>query len=194
VTASKIKVVALLARAGAGKSTAAQHLVDQHNFVIVSFAGPLKRMARDIWELSDDQLFGSQEHKETVDPRWNRTPRDCMQRLGQAARTHVDEKVWIDALLGEIWRHHNYYGRDKFVIDDCRYTNEAEAISTSPMIHGRVVRIDCLMRDTKEAESTHPSEAEVALVPPSNIAAIVVNEKTPAFFRALDKLVEGLWK
>lgn len=188
---SGLKLLGLLGRAGSGKSAGAEYLEWQHGFKIISFAAPLKRMVRDIWEFSDDQLYGSTESKERVDPRWNLSPRDCFQRLGQSARTHLGEDVWVRALIRTIRGQDDGKGDRLFVIDDCRYANEVSAIISWQL--GRVVRIDCPVQDTNKTHSSHPSETQIDSIDSAFIYDTIINEKTPAFFHALDKIVKEAW-
>ncbi len=58
--------------AGSGKDTSADHLVKNHNFVKVSFADPLKRVARDIYDFSDQQLWGPSSERNKPDKRYLR--------------------------------------------------------------------------------------------------------------------------
>jgi hypothetical protein len=60
-----IHVVALLARAGHGKTTAANYLRDTYGVSIVSLAAPLKKIAKVVMGFSDAQLYGTQEEKES---------------------------------------------------------------------------------------------------------------------------------
>jgi dephospho-CoA kinase len=62
-------IIGLLGKAGSGKTTVANWLRDSYGAQKFSYAAPLKEMARRIYGLSDAQLFGTQEEKETIDPR-----------------------------------------------------------------------------------------------------------------------------
>lgn len=173
----KTTVIAFLARAGSGKTTAAQYLVENHNAVRLSFAGPLKELARGLLEFNDEQLYGSL--KETVDERYELTPRTFLQRLGNQARQIIGETVWVDAALNTIQQPFNQ-GR-LIVIDDCRYPNEAEAISMLYRLgdgstEGFVVKIVSPDR-TSSADPYHPSEAGVDLVPEGRLFATIVNDQ-----------------
>jgi hypothetical protein len=185
-------VIALLGRAGSGKSTAANYIVDNYNAERVSFAGPLKKLAKLLLELSDEQVYGSQEVKETVDPRYGLTPRVFMQRLGNGAREVIGKTVWVDACMFNIL---NTFSNDPskrvFVIDDCRYRNEAEMVCNNPAIRGLVIKLVCPDAQTA-ADPNHPSEAEVDLVPPQHISATVVSKRSPGSVDLLDRVKKAL--
>lgn len=188
-----IHVLGLLGKAGSGKSTAAQHLVKTVGAVRVSLAGPLKEIAKVVWEFSDDQVYGDAAIKEMIDPRWNMSPRVALQRLGNSARKFIDPEVWITACFRDIQRRAETNAARIFIIDDCRYINEAAAIATTTMFSGRVVRIDCPVRDSG-ADPLHPSEAEIDRVPHEYIWDTLVNDKTLTFFDRLELCVRSLWK
>lgn len=161
-------VIAFLARAGSGKSTAADYLIEHHGAVRVSFAGPLKELARGLMDFNDEQLFGSL--KETVDGRYGMTPRAFMQRLGNNARQCIGETVWVDAALNAIKKQE---GR-LVVIDDCRYPNEAEALAALP--DSRVIKIVSPDRNSA-ADPNHPSEAGVDECRPEDIYQTIINDQ-----------------
>lgn len=141
-------VVGLLGRKGSGKSTVAKIFIEQRCFVEVSFANRLKKLAIELFNLSYSQVYGTIEEKETVDPRYNKTPREIMQHIGGSMR-EIHNGVWIDSLLASI--------KYDSVISDVRHINEAEAIRKKG---GLVVKIVRPGFDTG-AYNDHPSETEV---------------------------------
>src|SRR6266404_2066963 len=100
-------LVGLSGLAGSGKDTAADHLVAKHNFVKVSLADPLKRMCRDAFDFTDDQLWGPSEKRNAPDERYRRKPTQHMLH-GRDFNTTTDkcytcgaEKPWPPGLGGE---------------------------------------------------------------------------------------------
>ena len=59
--------------AGAGKDEAAKQLILSHNYTPLAFADPLKRILKDVFDWSDDQLWGPSENRNKEDPRYPRT-------------------------------------------------------------------------------------------------------------------------
>ena len=182
------RVVAFLGRAGSGKSTAAKHLVEKHGARLVSFAGPLKRLAKRCLPFDDEQMYGTQAAKEEVDSRFGLSGIQFLQRLGDGAREEIHQGVWVDAALTEI---HKLWEEDPsrglFVIDDARYVSEAEAIATDASVFGHVIKLLC-----PDAESTrdmdHPSEAQVDQVPPQFISHAIHSSKSPESVDLLSKV------
>jgi hypothetical protein len=123
-------VVGLTGYAGAGKSTAAQYLVERHGFTRLSFAAPLKKMllTLDPYVSSDfdDQCYRVSEildtHGETAAKKLFPEYRRLLQVLGTDCIRAVDENFWLNAAMGHI-------GDGKYVFDDVRFPNEAAAIA-----------------------------------------------------------------
>lgn len=173
-----IHVIALLARAGHGKTTVAKYLQDQYGAKIVSLAGPLKRCAKKVMNFSDEQLFGSQEQKEAIDPRYGFSPRRFLQLLGtEGLRGEFGPDVHVQALLRWIElddansEEHNVY-----VIDDARFLNEVRAVVEQENFHGACLKIVCV--DVPATAGDHDSEKGIDLVPKELIAATVTSSRS----------------
>ena len=57
---------------GAGKDTVADELVRSHGFVKMGFADPFKRFVQDVYDFSDDQIWGSSKYRNGADRRYFR--------------------------------------------------------------------------------------------------------------------------
>jgi len=66
-------IIGIAGNAGVGKDTVADHLVKNHGCVKVSLADPLKRICRDVFNFSEDQLWGPSEKRNEPDRRYPRT-------------------------------------------------------------------------------------------------------------------------
>ena len=69
-TAGKMNIIGIAGKAGAGKDTVANILVEKFGYAKVSFADPLKRVALDLWGFTEEQLWGPSEKRNEPDPRW----------------------------------------------------------------------------------------------------------------------------
>src|SRR5690348_1545544 len=174
---NKPVVIALCGRAGSGKTTAAQYIVEKWGAKRVSFATPLKLLAMHLWDFTPEQVYGDAVIKETVDLRYGITPREAMQRLGDGARRFIFPNIWIRGCFNEIMNEHNLgaAGHDLFVIDDCRYQNEVYQITDCEDFDGYVVKLVCSNRISTDA-GTHPSEAEVDMIDTATLCAVVCSE------------------
>jgi hypothetical protein len=190
-------LIAFTGLAGSGKSTAADHLVQAHQFTRLRFAGPIKAMCRALG-LTDEQVDGGQKEVpcqllthanfslllERIpdafqwmgvrppmgtrrgpygEPMLNMrsyqfasaalvgiitqaitegesqggaTPRLLMQLIGtEWAREQIADDFWVRLMRYRVEQSPN----TPFVIDDCRFPNEAEAIEE---LGGQIIRID----------------------------------------------------
>lgn len=159
---NRIKIVAFTGRAGSGKTTAAQHLVDAYGATRISFAEPLRRIAKDVFEFTDEQLRTST-GKEAVDRRYGFSPRESLIRLGRSARENISPDVWVGAAFNSILRR----GSGLYVIDDLRYPNEALRLAESG---GFLIKMVC----EGYPHPPIPSESSVDAIRPELIDATVV--------------------
>lgn len=129
-------IVTLSGEIGSGKSMIAQYLEQEHNFVSLAFADPLKDTLSAIFGWERNLLEGahaeSREFREKVDKWWDDrldldediTPRWAMQFIGTSLfRKHLSQEIWCASLEKRI--HDIQATRDcNFVISDCRFIDE----------------------------------------------------------------------
>jgi hypothetical protein len=142
-------IIGLLGKAGSGKTTVANWLRDSYGAQKFSYAAPLKEMARRIYGLSDAQLFGTQEEKETIDPRHGKSARQLLQFLGtDVCRDVLGADVWVNAAMSSL------RNGITWVCDDLRFPNEAIVIQKRG---GVVVKLICPDRPSND-NGEHASE------------------------------------
>lgn len=147
---SAFRIIGASGRARAGKDSIASILVEKHGFIRRGFADPLKNAAREIFGLTDAQLYGAE--KEAIDPFWEKSPRQIMQLLGtECVRNQIDRDAWVKSMRRFVERA-RADGARGVVIPDARFPNEADAIRAWG---GEVWRVT---RPGIEAVSPHPSE------------------------------------
>ena len=66
-------LLAISALAGSGKDTVTQLLCERYGFVQVAFADVLKRILRDVYDFTDEQLWGPSEKRSEQDERYPRS-------------------------------------------------------------------------------------------------------------------------
>jgi len=161
--------------AGSGKSTAAHFLLEERGFYPVSFAGPLKTMAR-AFGLSDRELNGDLKEVPSIHL-CGKTPRQFMQLLGtEFGRQMIGADLWLRAFRREAQRLYRD-GWTSLVVDDVRFENEATLIHE---MGGRVIRIE-RPGSGSVSGAGHASEAGIA-----KIDAVILNSGS------LDKLRENI--
>jgi hypothetical protein len=172
-------IVALLAKAGHGKTTIAKHLEETYGTKTISLAGPLKRAAKAVMDFSDAQLWGTQAEKEAIDPRYGFSARTFLQRLGtDGLRAFFGPDVHVNALLHQIAEEGlQSPSRPTYVIDDVRFPNEVAAVVESEHHAGVCIKIVCEDAPVMAEGATHASEMGIDKVYPGHIAATVVSSR-----------------
>lgn len=130
-------LVSFVGSIGAGKSTCAKYLEENHGFTRVRFAGPLKDMMKAIG-LTDAQVDGD-EKEISLPILGGKTPRHAMQTLGtEWGRDCMGPHFWKDLWKSKVKKILDSGGR--VVVDDCRFENEDVEIRNLGGIHVRVHR------------------------------------------------------
>lgn len=96
--------------AGAGKDAVADRLVEKHGFVRIALADPLKRICQDVFDFTDEQLWGPSSARNAPDQRYCHT-RYLKQDGGEYVDTYVSPRMalqtlgteWGRALYGDVW-------------------------------------------------------------------------------------------
>jgi len=65
-------IIGFCGQAGSGKDTSADFLVKNDQFVKVAFADPLKRICQEVYDFTDDQLWGPSSSRNAPDVRYPR--------------------------------------------------------------------------------------------------------------------------
>jgi hypothetical protein len=165
-------IIGLSGYAKSGKDTVADIIIsiDSKQWVVKKFSGKLKQIASLLTGI-DINKFEDQDFKDQIMPlewveQWVEGTtkyykimkvRDFLQKLGtEAVRDGLHKNAWVNALMSD------YYGiydidtdvtnMPNWIITDCRFPNEFEAIRQSG---GVVIRIS---RNGVKPVNAHPSE------------------------------------
>lgn len=170
-----------------GKDTAAMYLRSKfaHKAVQVSFADKLKDTVIELFDLTREQCYGSIEYKETIDARYNLSPRQIMMFVGDKLR-EVYAPVWIDHVFNKTIPRLEVQGNSLFIISDVRYKNEADLIRSHG---GQVVRI---LRDNSGVHLSKDHPSENALLDYSFDHIIENNGSFEDFYSKLDCLMDTI--
>lgn len=133
---NKNTILGLVGFIGSGKDTAADYLVNFHEFKRESFASTLKDAVAAVFNWNRDLLEGrtkeAREWREQADEWWSTrlgqdvTPRRVLQYWGtDVLRNHYHDDIWIASLENKLRT-----AKDNIVISDCRFPNEIKALRT----------------------------------------------------------------
>jgi hypothetical protein len=142
-------IVGFVGFIGSGKDTAADYLVNFHEFRRDSFANTLKDAVANVfgWDrvLLEGRTKEAREWREKVDTWWaerlnmpNLTPRLMLQLWGtEVCRNGFHDDIWIASLENKMRK-----TGDNIVISDVRFPNEIKAIHNAGGIVVRIKRGD----------------------------------------------------
>lgn len=213
-------ILGVMGNAGTGKDTFANHLV-LHGWVSISLADPMKRIAKEIYDFTDEQLWGPSSERNKPDMRYLRgdathlTPREVLQRLGTEVGRYCYQDTWVDLTLSDahkILRQTHVYSKSKgaeriypkymysgpppipfgVVIPDVRFENEIQAIHKSG---GKVVRLkrQTAVNALEIGVKNHASEAEQLAIPDSAVDYVMdVEDGLENFYKQIDQFLKEL--
>jgi len=135
-------LIALSGYARSGKNTAAQFLVDDRGYKDIAFADVLRECVMALDPIVDSSglrykqallEFGYEESK-VLFPE----VRSVLQRMGtEVGRNILGENIWVELTMGKIM---DDPAQKNWVITDCRYPNEYNAVNMAGGANVRIVR------------------------------------------------------
>lgn len=136
---------------------------------IVKFASPIKKVLKELFEFTDEQLEG--DSKDLPDPRYEMqsgkflTPRHAMQRFGTEFARGCYPNIWVDACMREVLS--NARKGVVSIITDLRFDNEAEMVRG---LGGKIIKVE--RPGLQVLPGQHASENGITLPPD----AVLVND------------------
>lgn len=164
-----VTMIGLSGPAGCGKDALADHLVAEHGYLKIRFAGYLYRMIYQLPYLEEFR-WTDREWKEAIHPFYGVSPRRMLQTLGtEWGRELVNDNLWIKLIEWLIEFQH--ISHRFFVFPDLRFANESEWLTK---YGGLTVAIQRPFSTSikRTLERSHSSEEYRLLVD-----EIVVNDK-----------------
>jgi hypothetical protein len=150
-------IIGISGKLGSGKDTVANTIkkIDP-TFQTKAYAYKLKQIVSILTSCPIEHTM-SQEGKNSYVPEFDMTIGQMLQKLGtNVMREGFNENVWINALMIELNKIEGNY-----IVTDCRFKNEAEAIKKAGGILIRVERPVNPIAANSNRDLTHPSETDL---------------------------------
>lgn len=154
------KLIGLIGRAGVGKDTVRQMLVDEYGFDGIAFADPIRAMLGALLDMVHQHHghMTQRELKEQPIPTLDVSYRELAQKLGtEWGRNLVDPALWVRVLAARVAAMRSM-GAHHIVVSDVRAANEALWIVQNG---GELWHI---VRPSADPVREHSSEADVDFV------------------------------
>lgn len=133
-------VIGMIGKAGSGKDTVADYVVEKYGFKKIAFADPLKQAVQIIFDVDDDHMY-DRDMRELPLPGWEPwSVRKLLQFVGtELMRNQIDEDIWVKNAASRARR------ISKCIISDVRFPNEVTDMRSrledqSKMVFVRVTR------------------------------------------------------
>ncbi len=209
-------LISLTGNTGVGKDTMADYMMARYGFVKISMADPFKRIAKEVYDFSDEQLWGPAEARNQEDKRYHRpdgtflTARIVTQLLGNELSRLAYPETWINYMQRVVKKiraggfyserqgafllpnkKSNYAG---IIVSSCRFRNEIEAIKA---MGGSTIRLKRPALSTKSFTTTgiqkHVSETEQLALPDDFFTHVIqVPEGISQFHKVIDSFMQKL--
>lgn len=151
-------IIGIVGNKNVGKDTLADYLVKKMGFIKYAFADPLKEGLKELFGLTDEQLYGDE--KEIYDPIWETTPRELLQFFGtEVMQFKIQELLPNLKRTFFLKRFQQFVELNKYeniVVSDIRFQHELDQILT---YQGIVIKI--IREDASQTFLNHLSESEI---------------------------------
>jgi len=160
-------IIAICGAKRSGKDVLAKCLINKYNYEKLSFAEPLKKAVKELFNFNDiqvgiDEENGNGEEKDIIDDRWGITPRKALQYFGTEIMQYkmnelipnINREFFANILLSKIVENKNY------VISDMRFLHEYEKIKGLNILIIKVIRPSLIKK-----RDEHISENEYEQIP-----------------------------
>lgn len=148
-------LIGICGKAGAGKDTVGDYLVEEYGFERIALADPIKRLVQDIFVLDDHTVHDREAREQPLDNWEGWTVRKLLQFIGtELFRENIDDSIWVKSLWYQIQN-----SNKNFVVTDIRFPNELEFFVENGKDEFFSLKVNRPGRDGSVGLTGHASEA-----------------------------------
>lgn len=116
-------LIGICGKAGSGKDTIGDYLVENYGFERIALADPIKRMVKDVFVLDDHTVYDRVARERDL-PEWNGwSVRKLLQFVGtELFRRNIEPDIWVKSL----WLRVKSNPDKNYVVTDIRFPNELQ--------------------------------------------------------------------
>jgi len=175
-------LVGVCGKAGSGKDTIGDYLIEKYGFKKIGLADPIKRLVKDVFALDDHTVFDRVAREQPLEHWEGWSVRKLLQFIGtELFRDNIDDSIWVKSL----WHKVSKDKKNNYVVTDVRFPNELEFFEENAgddFVSLKVVRPGYI---GKVGLSDHVSEAYDL---PAEI--VIKNDKTlKILYNKVDKIL-----
>lgn len=179
-------IVGIVGNKNVGKDTLADYLVEKKDFIKYAFADPLKCCLKELFGLTDEQLYGDK--KEVIDHVWNTTPRELLQFFGTEIMQYKIQDLLPDLKRTFFTKRFEQFieanPNKNIVVSDIRFQHE---LDTVVKYNGIIIKVN--RNEASKTFLNHASEANIDNL--TNITFTINNDDTKeSLFSKLEKIIE----
>ena len=114
-------LIGICGKAGAGKDTIGDYLIEKYKFKKIALADPIKRLVKDVFVLDDHTVYDRVAREQPLKEWDNWSVRKLLQYIGtELFRNNIDDCIWVKSL----WLRIQNDKDNNYVISDLRFPNE----------------------------------------------------------------------
>lgn len=168
------KLIAICGAKRSGKDTIAAHLVSKYGYTRIALADPIKQVVGHMFGFTSMQM--ETDDKESIDPRWNISPRQALQFFGtevmqykiQELLPNIGRMFWTKSLIASMNPEKIY------VVSDVRFHHECDALKEIGAFVIKVERSSTNNKDTHSSEQEHKDiKADIVISNDSTIEELL---------------------
>jgi GTPase SAR1 family protein len=179
-------IIGIVGNKNVGKDTLADYLVEKKEFIKYAFADPLKSCLKELFGLTDEQLYGDK--KEVIDPVWNTTPRELLQFFGTEVMQYKIQDILPNLKRTFFTKRFEQFieanANKNIVVSDIRFQHELDIVLK---YNGIIIKVE--RKNSSKTFLNHASEENINNL--TNVTFIIDNDDTKeSLFLKLEKIVE----